>query len=140
MNSWPKYLADLLILLILIKPPVLILTHGKLKPILLWSQDLRVGQVKKPYIGLTQENSIENSVQDCLPYILIPNGLCELFLAYPKWPCVFLKINMCTTHYITLSFPECSTSFHVLCDLWLCHLMWPAVWQCDVVTNPNPKF
>jgi len=30
-------------------------------------QDLRVGQVKK--LGLTQEDLIENSVQDCLPYI-----------------------------------------------------------------------
>ena len=27
-------------------------------------------------IGLTQENSIENSVQDSLPYILKPHGLC----------------------------------------------------------------
>ena len=51
---------------------------------MLQSQDLRVGQVKELCIGLTQENSIENSVQDCLPYIPIPNGLCELFLAYPK--------------------------------------------------------
>ena len=51
---------------------------------LLQIKDLRVGQVKEPCIGLTQENSIENSVQDCLPYILIPNGLCKLFLAYPK--------------------------------------------------------
>ena len=51
---------------------------------LLQLQDLRVGQVKEPCIGLTQENLIENSVQDCLPYILIPDGLCKLFLAYPK--------------------------------------------------------
>ena len=28
------------------------------------------------YIGLTQENSIENSVQNNLPYILKPHGLC----------------------------------------------------------------
>ena len=101
---------------------------------MLWSQDLRVGQTKKPYIGLTQENSIENSVQDCLPYILIPNGLCEPFLAYPKWPCVHLKVNLCTICYMTLSLPEYSMSFHALCDLWLCHLMWPAVWQHDIVT------
>jgi len=47
-------------------------------------KDLRVGQWKGPYIGLTQENSIENSVQDGLPYIQIPDGLCELFLTYPK--------------------------------------------------------
>ena len=51
---------------------------------MLQSQDLRVGQVKKPCIELIQENSIENSVQDCLPYILISDSLCELFLAYPK--------------------------------------------------------
>ena len=50
----------------------------------LQSQDLRVSQVKELYIGLTQENSIENSIQDCLPYILIPNGPYELFLAYSK--------------------------------------------------------
>ena len=47
-------------------------------------KDLRGGQWKEPYIRLTQENLIENSIQDCLPYILIPNGLCKLFLAYPK--------------------------------------------------------
>ena len=53
-------------------------------PRLLQTQALKVGQVNEPCIGLTQENSIENSVQDCLLYILISNGLCELFLAYPK--------------------------------------------------------
>ena len=51
---------------------------------LLQTQALRVGQVKEPCIGFTQVNSIENSVQDCLPYIQIPNGLCKLFLTYPK--------------------------------------------------------
>ena len=33
---------------------------------MLQSQDLRVGQEKKPCIGFTQENSIENFVQGCL--------------------------------------------------------------------------
>ena len=33
---------------------------------------------------VTQENSIENSVQDDLPYILLLDDLCELFLAYPN--------------------------------------------------------
>jgi len=97
-------------------------------------RDLRVGQWKEPCIGLTQENSVENSVQDCLPYIQIPNNLCELFLAYSKWPCVCLKVNIYTICYMISSLSECSTSFHVSCDLWLCHLMWPAVWQCDLVT------
>ena len=35
-------------------------------------------------LELTQENSIENSVQDCLPYILKSNGPCSTTLAYPK--------------------------------------------------------
>jgi len=42
---------------------------------LLQTQVFRVGQVNEPCIGLTQENLIENSVQDCLPYILKPYGL-----------------------------------------------------------------
>ena len=44
--------------------------------VLLQIQVLRVGQVKEPYIGLTQENSMENSVQDSLPYILNSHGPC----------------------------------------------------------------
>ena len=46
--------------------------------------DLRVDQRREPYIGLTQENLIEISVQDCLPYILKPNRLCTTTLAYSK--------------------------------------------------------
>jgi len=77
---------------------------------------LRVSQVKEPCIELTQENSIENSVQDCLSYILISNGLCKLFLAYSKWPCVCLKGNICIPCCM-ISFPECSISFYMLCNL-----------------------
>jgi len=51
---------------------------------MLQTQDLRVGQVNKPCIGLTQENSIENSVQDHLPYIPQTTGLYTTTLAYPK--------------------------------------------------------
>ena len=50
----------------------------------LQSQDLRVGQEKKPCIGFTQENSIESSVLDCLSYILNPYGHATTTLAYPK--------------------------------------------------------
>ena len=70
---------------------------------MLQTQAFRVGQVKEPCIGLTQENSIENSVQDGLPYIQIPNGLCELFLTYPKQPCVCLKVNIYFTYCMTSS-------------------------------------
>ena len=60
------------------------INNPTLRSMLLQIQALRVGQVKEPCIGLIQENLIENSVQDSLPYIQIPNGLCELFLTYPK--------------------------------------------------------
>ena len=81
-------------------------------------KDLRVGQWKEPYIGLTQENSIENSVQDGLPYIQIPDGLCELFLTYPKRQCVCLKVNICSTHCIISSFQKFlpPSMHHVTCD------------------------
>ena len=52
-------------------------------------------QEKKPCIGFIQENSTENSVQNDLPYIPKVYGLCPTILAYPKWPCVFLKVNIC---------------------------------------------
>ena len=45
---------------------------------------LRVGDKNNPCIRVTQENLIENSVQNSLSYIQIPNGLCELNLVYPK--------------------------------------------------------
>ena len=32
---------------------------------------------------LIQENSIENSVPDCLPYILNPHGLCYYYFSLP---------------------------------------------------------
>jgi len=44
--------------------------------LMLQTQALRVGQVKEPCIGLTQENSIENSVQDSLSYIPWTYGPC----------------------------------------------------------------
>ena len=44
--------------------------------LVLQTQVLRVGQVNESCIGLTQENLIENSIQDSLPYILKPHGSC----------------------------------------------------------------
>ena len=40
-----------------------------------------VDQEKELYIGFTQENSIENSVQDYLSYILKAHSLCSITLA-----------------------------------------------------------
>ena len=42
----------------------------------LQTQVLSIGQVNEPCIGLTQENSMENSVQDSLSYILNSHGPC----------------------------------------------------------------
>ena len=71
---------------------------------LLWIRDLRVGQWKEPCIGLTQENSIENSIQDCLLYI--PNYLvhASYCVSYLKLPCVSLKVNIHCVYCITSSF------------------------------------
>ena len=97
---------------------------------LLQIKDLRVGQWKEPYIGLTQENS----VQDYLPYILIPNSLCELFLAYPKWPCVLHVIwhHPSRTFYILPYVMWLVTvSFDVTCCV--------TALSCHSNPNPSPK-
>ena len=47
-----------------------------LMSMLLQLKDLRVSQWEEPYIGFTQKNSIENSVQDSLSYIPWTHGLC----------------------------------------------------------------
>ena len=44
-------------------------------------------------LRLTQENLIENSVQDGLSYILITHGLYSTTLAYPT--CISFKVNIC---------------------------------------------
>jgi len=51
--------------------------------LILQSQNLKVGQEKKSCIEFIQENSIESSVQDYLPYIPQTTSLCTT-LAYPK--------------------------------------------------------
>jgi len=42
--------------------------------IIIQTQDFRIGQANEPCIWLTQENLIENSIQDYLPYILNANS------------------------------------------------------------------
>ena len=102
----------------------------------LWLKDLRVGQWIEPCIESTQENSIENSIQDYLSYIQISNGPCELFLAYPKWPCIHLKVNIYITYCMISSLSEYSIFFYVSYDLslllLLCCLMWL---MCDQVMS-----
>jgi len=133
-----------------VKPELTLRCHSKRKPFGLWSakrllcrQDYNRGFMLrlKPLVldrrrtlyGVTQENSIENSVQDCLPYIQIPNGLYELFLAYPKWSYVCFEVNIYFPHCMTSSFQNLLHPSMYRETLWPCHLMWPAMWQCDLV-------
>ena len=55
-----------------------------LKVICYNSKTLELVNKKNLVLGLTPENSIENLIQDCLPYILKSNSLCSTTLAYPK--------------------------------------------------------
>ena len=57
------------------------------KILLLQTQDLRVSQANKSYIRLSQENLIEDSVQDYLSYILNTDSLCSTTFS--------LKANIC---------------------------------------------
>ena len=75
---------------------------------------------------------IENSVQDCLPYIPYTTGPCTTTLAYPKWPCVCLKTTMCIIYSIILSLPESSIVFYY--SMWSCDNV-----TCDIPLNPNPS-
>ena len=103
---------------------------------MLKSQNLKVSQVKEPCIALIQENLIENSVQDCLPYILLTDGPCSTTLAYPKWLYVCLKAIMYIIHNLMLFLLEPSTIFH--------HGIWPCnsvTMTCDIPLIPksSPK-
>jgi len=47
------------------------------------SKILELVNKKNLVLGLTQENSIEKSIQDCLPYILNYHGPCYYFFSLP---------------------------------------------------------
>ena len=51
------------------------MVFSNMSSIVLQLRNLSVGLGEEPCIEFIQENSIENSVQDGLPYIQIPNGL-----------------------------------------------------------------
>ena len=78
--------------------------------------------MRRTLYRVTQENSIENSVQDCLPYILLLDGPYKLFLAYPKWP----YVSHVVWHHPFQNF-LCLSICLVTCDH-LCHCDW-----CDWV-------
>ena len=92
---------------------------------------------------ITQGNLIENSVQECLPYILNSDGPYYYFssLSYPK-DHVFTSRPTCIRHIVMLlSFQNFLYSSLWPRDLWLlpwpCHLMWL---MCDSVIVMLPFF
>ena len=71
---------------------------------------------KNIILELTQKNSIENFIQNCLPclsYILKLMIHTTLLLAYSKQPCVCLKVNICLTCCMTSSFQNLLHSYNV---------------------------
>jgi len=77
----------------------------------------RAKSEKEPCIGLIQENSIKNSVQNCLPYIPKTIGPCSTTLAYPKWLIFTLRliyVKYAIWYYLSKTF--CNVS----CSTWLC--------------------
>jgi len=85
---------------------------------------------KNLVLGLTQENSIENSVQDGLPYIQNLIVCAILLLAYSKWLCICFKVNRWYLYCMMSSFQNLLLLSHITCDC--CDL------ECH--SNPNLKF
>ena len=81
--NYVNFSIDYLIRTICLLSRVLHNTPPHLRLQLLQTQDLHVSQVDEPCIGLTQENSIENFVLDCLPYILNPHGPYYYYFSLP---------------------------------------------------------
>ena len=84
--------------------------------LILWSQELRVVQVKAPCIGFIQENLIESSLQSSLPYIPIYMVHASYYASYPKVPCVRHEVNMWCTCCIISLLLEPSIFFYISCD------------------------
>ena len=107
-------------------------------------KNLELFKRKNFILRLIQENSIENSIQDHLPYIPKTNGPCSTTLAYPKWLYIYLKVNMYYIYYIISFILESSTAFH--CVMWSCNIVTVTdLWQfvtvtCDITLNSNSSF
>jgi len=77
---------------------------------------------------VTQENLIENSVQDCLSYILKPHGLCQLLLTYSKQP---YQDQYVLNLLYDIIFSEPFISFYVICDHVTVTFLCDHLQQCD---------
>ena len=92
-------------------------------------------------IRVTQENSIESSLQNSLPYILLQMVYANYCAPYPKWSCVKHKANIWYPCYIT---SLCSRTFYFLLLSPMINVVTipsdvtnVAVWP--ITSNPNPR-
>jgi len=62
-------------------------------------------------------------------------------LAYPKWPCVCLKINMCFIYGMTSSFLNllCLFVCHMTCNHYCDHVMWYDCHSNPLLSSKNGK-
>ena len=91
-----------------------------------------MGQKKESCIGITQENSIESSLQDSLPYIPIHMVCASYCASYPKWPCIRHKVNMWYTCCVMSLLLEPSTPFP--------YISWSVtITMTNHHSNPNPR-
>ena len=111
------------------------------KPSCYDSKTLEWVNKKNLILGLTQENSIESSLQSSLPYIPIYMVYASYWVPYPKVPCVRHEVNIWYTCCMMSLLLEPSISFYVFYDLSLslspdvtCFV---TVWSCH--SNPNPS-
>ena len=92
-------------------------------------------------IRVTQENSIESSLQNSLSYILLQMVCASYCAPYPKWPCVKHEANMWCSCCMMLF---CSRTFYSLLSSPIINVVTTpsdvtdvTVWQ--ITSNPNPR-
>ena len=92
-------------------------------------------------IRIIQENLIESSLQNNLPYILVQMVCASCCALYPKWPCVKHKTNMwcpcCMTSF-------CSRTFYSLLSSSVIYIVTTPLDVIDVTvwpitSNSNPR-
>ena len=96
--------------------------------------------IKSLFRALQYNLVCENQFTGCRDTSWMKFVTAILTLVYSKEPYIFLKIKMCKTYYIILSYSK--TFYNVLYNkcMILNHDLWQFVtFTCDVTLTPNPK-
>jgi len=92
-------------------------------------------------IRVTQENSIESSLQNNLLYILLQMVYARYCTSYPKWPCVKHEANMqcpcCMTSFCFRTFYFFLSSPMINTVTTPSDVTDVTLWQ--ITSNPNPR-